>query len=277
MTVEQRRTIRVNRESFADRPARDTAVTRALLSRVATGEEPETLRLHRPAAVVAFGPHDRIAPGYHRAIAAARAAGFGAIERLAGGRAAVFHEQTIAFAWIIPSPDPPAGIRQRFVELSQIVAEALARLGIDARIGAVAGEYCPGEWSVNARGETKIMGVGQRLVRGAAHVGGVIVVDDSARVRDVLIPVYAELGLEWRPSTVGSVADEVGGAGAAGAASSISGEDAAGGALHDAVAAAIVAEFALRHELVAGTLGPEIHALADELEPAHLCPTQEPV
>ncbi len=264
----ERRAVRVNRESFADRPARDTAVTRALLSRVATGEEPETLRLHRPTAVVAFGPHDRIAPGYHRAIAAARSAGFGAIERLAGGRAAVFHEQTIAFAWTIPSPDPPAGIRQRFDEMSQIVADALSRLGIDARIGEVSGEYCPGEWSVNARGETKIMGVGQRLVRGAAHVGGVIVVDDSARVRDVLVPVYAELGLDWRPSSVGSVADEVGsGASASGTSSVLS--------LHEAVATAIVAELSLRHELVTGTFGPEIHTLADELEPLHLCPTQE--
>ena len=38
------------------------------------------------------------------------------------------------------------------------------------------------------------MGVGQRLVRGAAHVGGVVVVDQGDRIRDVLLPVYDALG-----------------------------------------------------------------------------------
>jgi hypothetical protein len=41
-------------------------------------------------------------------------------------------------------------------------------------------------------------------------VGGVLVVDGSARVRAALAPVYAALGLEWRPETAGSVADEIG-------------------------------------------------------------------
>ena len=86
---------------------------------------------------------------------------------------------------------------------------ALARLGVDARVGEVPGEYCPGAFSVNARGRTKLAGVGQRLISGAAHLGGVVVVRDSAGVRDVLIPVYEALGLEWDPETTGSVEDEV--------------------------------------------------------------------
>jgi lipoate-protein ligase A len=91
-----------------------------------------------------------------------------------------------------------------------VVAAALRRLGVDARIGAVPGEYCPGDHSVNARGQTKLMGVGQRIVRGAAHVGGVIVLADSARVREVLLPVYEALGFAWDPASVGSLADEIG-------------------------------------------------------------------
>ena len=51
------------------------------------------------------------------------------------------------------------------------------------------------------------MGVGQKLVKGAAHVGGVVVVDDGQRIRDVLIPVYRALGLDWDPRTSGSLAD----------------------------------------------------------------------
>ena len=66
---------------------------------------------------------------------------------------------------------------------------ALCSLGVDARIGEVAGEYCPGKYSVNARGATKIMGVGQRLARHAAHVGGVIVVNMESASE---IPKYAE-------------------------------------------------------------------------------------
>jgi hypothetical protein len=54
------------------------------------------------------------------------------------------------------------------------------------------------------------MGVGQRVIRGAAHVGGVIVVRDSRRVRAALEPVYAAMGVDWDPETTGSVEDELG-------------------------------------------------------------------
>ncbi|MEX1270920.1 MAG: hypothetical protein WEB55_00555, partial [Acidimicrobiia bacterium] len=54
-----------------------------------------------------------------------------------------------------------------------------------------------------------VMGVGQRLVRGAAHVGGVIVVDGGRRIAEVLGPVYRALGLEWEPRTAGDLADFV--------------------------------------------------------------------
>ena len=74
--------------------------------------------------------------------------------------------------------------------MSGWIAAALCDLGVDARVGEVEGEYCPGEYSVNARGALKLMGVGQRIVRGAAHVGGVLVVGRSDRTRRVLEPVY---------------------------------------------------------------------------------------
>ena len=89
--VMSERRVRVTREAFRERAALDTAVSRALLRQVASGTEPETLRLYTPADVVAFGPQDTRAEGYGKATAAARSAGFEAIERLAGGRAAVFH------------------------------------------------------------------------------------------------------------------------------------------------------------------------------------------
>ncbi len=236
------------------RPALDTAVSRALLRQVSEGNEPETLRLYTPADVVAFGPQDVSAAGYSDAVAAARARDFEAIERLAGGRAAVFHHETIAFSWTMPDAAPRADVMARFDEVADILASALKRLGIDARIGMVEGEYCPGQHSVNARGERKLMGVGQRLIRNAAHVGGVVVVGDGERIRDILTPVYDALGIAWRPGTVGSVEDEL------------------GGADYAAVAQSIIYEFAERYELYEGALSADTLRLAETLEADHLSP-----
>jgi lipoate-protein ligase A len=194
-------------ESFAA-AAYDTGVSRALLHAAARGEARESLRLHRPPDVVAFSVLDRARPGFREAVAAAHARGWEAVLRLAGGRAAVFHRETIAFAWCIPDPEPRGSIARRFDWISSAVARALRALGVDARVGAVPGEYCPGDHSVNARGARKLMGVGQRLVKGAAHVGGVIVVRDAERVRDALTPVYAAMGVAWEPASVGAVEDE---------------------------------------------------------------------
>lgn len=205
-----RRGVQVVDFGFPGRPAFDSAFSRALLDLVATGAAPETFRLYRPDDVLAFSGVDAASAGFAEAAAAARAAGFEPALRLAGGRAAVFHRETLAFAWTIRAPESRNGIRARFAEIAAIVAAALCRLGVDARIGEVPGEYCPGAYSVNARGVRKLMGVGQRVIRGAAHVGGVIVVRDSARVRDVLEPVYGAMNVAWNPVTTGSIEDELG-------------------------------------------------------------------
>ena len=82
-------------------------------------------------------------PGFDAAIDAARETGFDAMLRLAGGRAAVFTTQSLAFAWCIPDRDARQHIAARFERLAKIVKGALTDLGVDARIGAVPGEYCP--------------------------------------------------------------------------------------------------------------------------------------
>jgi octanoyl-[GcvH]:protein N-octanoyltransferase len=245
------RTIRLIREEFPQPAERDTAVSHAILRRVSDGQAPETLRVHRPGPVVAFGPQDRLAPGFDAAVEAARDLGFGAVLRLAGGRAAVFHGGTIAFAWVIPDRDPRLGIRRRFQELAEIVAAAFRDLGVDARVGEVSGEYCPGEFSVNARGQTKLMGVGQRLVHHAAHVGGVIVVSGTERIREVLLPLYESLELPWDPGTVGSLEDEV------------------PGLTWEAATEALLHEFRQRYDVEDGVLDAETLSLADELGHRH--------
>jgi lipoate-protein ligase A len=151
---------------------------------------------------------DRPSPGFARAVAEARSCGYAPVLRLAGGRAAVFHEGTIGLALARPEANPKAGIRARFEDLSGVLVEALRSLGLDARMGEVPGEYCPGAYSVNAGGRRKLAGVGQRLGTGAAHVGAVVVVSGADGVRDVLERVYAALDVDWEPATVGSVEEE---------------------------------------------------------------------
>lgn len=113
----------------------------------------------------------------------------------------------MAFAWASADPDAPLHITARFERLTGWIVEALTRLGLDARVGEVPGEYCPGEYSVNIAGRVKVMGVGQRVIRGGAHVGGVLTVAQSQPLRDVLIPIYEALELDFRPETAGGIAD----------------------------------------------------------------------
>ena len=205
--------IRLIETSFPDDGYLDTGISAALMRQVSRGEMPATIRLHRTGPILAFGRLDRLRPGYGRAVAIAREHGYEPVERLAGGRAAVFHEGTISFSHAVRADGRSgayAGTRDRFVAMADTVAAALEVLGVDARVGEVEGEYCPGEFSVNARGAAKLAGIGQRVVVGGAHVGGVIVVRGAGRIREVLTPIYEALEIDWQPETTGSVALELG-------------------------------------------------------------------
>ena len=201
--------IRVCLDRVEADPVWDTATSHALLRRVAGGESGETLRLYTPEPSVMFSMLDAHRSGFKQAERRAQAAGFPGVFRLAGGHAALFHEECLAFAWAIPDDERADGIRRRFEQVSGWICRSLIRLGVPAQIGEVPGEYCPGEYSVNASGQAKLMGVGQRVIRGAAHVGGVIVIRQANRVREVLSDVYEDLELDWRPETAGAVEDSV--------------------------------------------------------------------
>lgn len=218
--------------------------------RASNAEVGETLRLYRPDPILAFGRLDRISTGFERAVSESKAAGFTPILRLVGGRAAVFHEQTIAFAWTIPDPTPASRTFARFHEAAAIITSGLKRLGVDARVGEVPLEYCPGDYSINARGKKKLVGIGQRVISKAAHVGGVIVVGESHRVSEVLVPVYDALDLKWDPGTVGSVQDEI-------------------PTSWEAVERSVLASFADRFDISDGYFDEETLVLAERLEPDH--------
>ena len=243
--------LRVTVDDTTGHPALDTAISRVLLERVDRGELPATLRLSRPSSIVAFSSRDARTPGFEAAAAASAAEGFTPVLRLAGGRPAVFTPTTIAFSWSVPAAVPSSGIVDRFTTLSTCLAAAFAALGVDARVGEVEGEYCPGEYSVNVAGRRKVAGVGQRLLRRAAHTGGVVVVDGADSINRVLLPVYAAMDVRFDPAATGSLTDH---------------------ALltYEQVRSAIVDAFAERFEVEPWTLDEHTLALARRAAPEHI-------
>jgi octanoyl-[GcvH]:protein N-octanoyltransferase len=217
-------------------PALDVALPHALLALVAASRRGPVLRVFRPRATVAFGRRDSFLPGFHGAVAAARGRAFTPVVRGAGGRAAAYDEGCLVVDLIMPAADSMTGIQARFSGEAELQARALRGLGVDARVGEVPGEYCPGEFSVNARGKTKLIGAAQRIVRGAWLLSSVVVVEPAAGIRAVLVDVYRELGVDWDPATTGSVADEV------------------PGVSIDAVSAALLAEYAQTETLTPAAL-----------------------
>jgi octanoyl-[GcvH]:protein N-octanoyltransferase len=222
--------------------------------RVAARELPETLRIALPGTTVAFAKRDAVAPGYEAAVRVAREQGFEATLRLAGGRAAVFHDGSMEIGHAVPDAEPRRGIHERFRLTADRLARALAQLGVDARVGEVTGEYCPGRYSVNARAAVKLAGIGQRVVGGGSHTGVVLVVEGEDRINEVLRPVYAALGLDWDPAASGSVRAETPGASWKG------------------VSDAIVSEYAREYDLIDDEVDAETLALATELAPEHRVP-----
>jgi lipoate-protein ligase A len=228
-------------------PGLDVALPHALLALVADGRRDAVLRSYRPQPTVAFGRRDTFLPGFERAVAAARQRAFTPVVRGAGGRAAAYDGGCLVFDEVMPAEDSTAGIQARFADEAELQARALRGLGVDARVGRVPGEYCPGEFSVNARGRTKLIGAAQRIVRGAWLLSTVVVVDPAGDLRGVLEDVYAELGLEWDPATTGAVADE---------APQVTVED---------VRDAILSEYARRTTLTPRPLAAAELAVANEL------------
>jgi octanoyl-[GcvH]:protein N-octanoyltransferase len=198
--------------SAAD-PVLDIAISHALLVEVAGGRRPDALRVYRPGPTAAFGRLDALLPGFERACAAALDHGFTPVLRSAGGHAALFDERCVVVEHVTHERDATAGLQARFEDRSARVGDALRSLGADARIGELAGEYCPGEYSVNVGGHAKVAGVAQRMVRHGAATSAVVVVGGGARLRAAIADVYGALELPVDVAAAGAVDEHVAGAG----------------------------------------------------------------
>jgi octanoyl-[GcvH]:protein N-octanoyltransferase len=220
--------------------AAEIALSTVLLDAVAHGARPVTVRFYRPPPTVAFGRQEMFLPGFPAAAAAARAHRFAPVLRAPGGRAAAYDPGSLVIDEIAPDRDSIRGIQDRFATRAASHAATLRGLGVDARIGQVAGEYCPGDYTINAGGRLKLIGTAQRVVRGAWLLSAVVVIEGSARLRPVLRDVYAALGLDWDPDTVGAVAELAPTVGI------------------DVVERALLESYRDRYELVPGTVRPQL-------------------
>jgi hypothetical protein len=82
----------------------------------------------------------------------------------------------------------------------------------------------------------------------------VLVVENGARVRGVLVPVYQALGLDWNPNTAGAVADE------------------APGTTLDDAEQALIEELGELYDVQEAELDRETVAMARRLAPDHRAP-----
>ncbi|MFC9690515.1 biotin/lipoate A/B protein ligase family protein [Kribbella sp. NPDC056951] len=189
--------------------ALELAVAHALVRRASDGFVDEALRIYRPAdPVVVFGRRDTRLPGFAAAVRTAREAGFEPLVRAVGGRPVAYTTEALVVDHVRSERLAPDGMESRFAHYGDLYAGVLRDLGIDARVGAVPGEYCPGAHSVNARGVVKLIGTGQRVVRNGWLFSALIVLGNDDQLRPLLTEIYQHLDLPFDPASVGSVETE---------------------------------------------------------------------
>lgn len=231
-------------------PALDMALSRALLDMVAEGFPYDTLRIHQPPPMLALGKLDRLNDGFRDVLNHCHQSGLEPVMRLAGGRAALFHERSLALAFARRESEGMLDIEKRLAPLNDIYLETLRRIGVDARQGELEGEYCPGGSTINARGQVKLIGTGQRSVKGAGHLGSIIANEDGQTIAETLDPVYRAMNHPFEPATCGSILEE-------------------SGKGSEEFADALIETFANHYEIVEMTLPLEAHRRARDIISQH--------
>jgi lipoate-protein ligase A len=153
---------------------------------------------------VALTSRDVATFGYERAILQAEISGFTPVVRSPGGRAVAYHEESIVLDVMSHDPNPHQFINKRFEAIGQIFIETFSKLGIEAKLGQLPREFCPGKYSVISE-NVKLVGTAQRIMRGGWLIGASVIVRNALPIRDVLKGVYRSLALDMDPRTVGAL------------------------------------------------------------------------
>lgn len=231
-------------------------VVPALLLRTPGPAWSQLVHIYVPRSpTVAFSGRDLRSPGITKATELAREAGFEPVVRSPGGRMVAYDSGAV----VIDHLDSTTDIRQAgsstFAANADSHVRVLRALGdVDARIGEVDGEYCPGEFSINVEGDTKVVGSAQRVTATGSLFSTVVQVVVSDRVRAVITDVSEALGYDLRQSSIAGLADYVPALTA------------------DEVAAAFVTDYRGRLDMTGGQLPAEIVAHASTATPSATSP-----
>lgn len=228
------------------RPTADVLASQPLLTAVALNPElGNIVRIYRPAPTLAFSRRESSLPGFAEAVSECGAFGFEPIIRPAGGRAVALDANWFVIDIVTPELGGHGDNREVFRRHGDSFVAQLRAWGVDAALGPVEGEYCPGDFSINARKKVKLVGTAQRVVRGARLFSASLPVTISTDVSEILARVNSLLGLEWQPETLGCLEGEVPGIDpevvAAGLVATFAGTDPTERTLTDLLAASPVA------------------------------------
>ena len=196
-------------ESFASKrePGLDIALSRALLEQTSLKKYPIILRAYKGTEQIAFGPSDARNIGYSSAVSFVKKKKFSAVNRLTGGHAVTFHSGTLIFGWMFHDLQARSKMHYYFDYVSKFFRSVIIDFGLNCFIGEIEGEYCSGQYSLNLDHKIKIAGIAQRIVNNAVYIGGFIAVENSNLIKEMLIPIYKELGIKWQPQTAGALND----------------------------------------------------------------------
>lgn len=185
-----------------EQEAGELAAGPTMFRSVVAGNEAPLIRVYRPSPVVAFGGRDRRNPGFEAAATAALAHGFVPEVRAPGGHAVAYHASSVCIEVFACDADPHGATVPRFEAMAALFREVFAELGIDADMGAVPQEYCPGDHSVSLGGSRKLVGTAQRIAKGGWMFGAGLVCADADPIRAVLDDVYRTLDMPFRRESV---------------------------------------------------------------------------
>jgi octanoyl-[GcvH]:protein N-octanoyltransferase len=183
---------------------------RVVFDQVAAGERGPTVSITPSTRHVGVTRRDTFRPGFADAVRASREQGYPVLVRGSGGGATAAHYGTFGFSIIRPSDasESRRGIRDRYDEAATLVLGAFARLGVQAEVGEVRDEFCPGDHSIRVgdwESGMKLVGIAQRVTRRATSVGGIVLVEGEGELARVLERVYGAMSLPFRPESVGSL------------------------------------------------------------------------
>ncbi|MDX8035400.1 hypothetical protein SK803_34765 [Lentzea sp. BCCO 10_0856] len=223
----------------------------ALLLRTPNAPWSQLVSIYVPhGPTVAFSGRDLRSPGITKATRVARSAGFETVVRSPGGRMVAYDSGAVVIDHLDSTTDIRHAGSATFAANAESHVRVLRELGdVDARVGEVDGEYCPGEFSINVGGTAKVVGSAQRVTATGSLFSTVVQVVVSDQVRAVIEDVSEALGYDLRHSSIAGLADY------------------APGLTADEVATSFKADYRRRLDLTDGQVPAEVVAHASTVTP----------